>query len=175
MDPIRRRGAFAAAMDECLALAERARRDGDVPVGAVVLDEAGRIIGRGWNVREAAHDPAGHAEIRALREAGVSRGAWRLTGCSLVVTLEPCTMCAGAISLARIATCAYGAIDPKAGAAGSLRDVLRDDRLNHTVEVIPGVRAEECSRQLTDYFRTQREMPPTAPRELDPGRKEPLS
>lgn len=144
-------------------------------MGAVVLDEAGQIIGRGWNVREAAHDPSGHAEIRALREAGACRGEWRLAGCTLVVTLEPCTMCAGAISLARITTCAYGAFDPKAGAAGSLRDVLRDDRLNHTVEVIPGVLEEECARQLTEYFRQRRDLPPTEPLELDPQRKKPLS
>lgn len=175
MDPIRRRAAYTEAMRTCLELAERARLDGDVPVGAVVLDEAGQVIGRGWNVREAAHDPAGHAEIRALREAGVSRGEWRLSGCTLVVTLEPCTMCAGAISLARISTCAFGAFDPKAGAAGSLRDVLRDDRLNHTVEVIPGVLEAECAVQLTDYFRARRDVAPTAPSELDPGVNKPLS
>ena len=153
---------YREAMGKALFLANRARETGDVPVGAVVVDENGRIIGRGWNCREANHDPAGHAEIVALREAGRSRGTWRLTGCTLIVTLEPCTMCAGAILASRIDRVVFGAWDPKAGAAGSLRDVLRDARMPHPTEVIGGVLAQEAAMQLRSFFlscRTPNEMP----------------
>ena len=153
---------YREAMGKALFLANRARETGDVPVGAVVVDENGRIIGRGWNCREANHDPAGHAEIVALREAGRARGTWRLTGCTLIVTLEPCTMCAGAILASRIDRVVFGAWDPKAGAAGSLRDVLRDSRMPHPTEVIGGVLAQEAAMQLRSFFlgcRTPEEMP----------------
>ncbi|WP_309305901.1 tRNA adenosine(34) deaminase TadA, partial [Schaalia dentiphila] len=153
---------YREAMGKALFLANRARETGDVPVGAVVVDENGRIIGRGWNCREANHDPAGHAEIVALREAGRARGTWRLTGCTLIVTLEPCTMCAGAILASRIDRVVFGAWDPKAGAAGSLRDVLRDARMPHPTEVIGGVLAQEAAMQLRSFFlscRTPNEMP----------------
>lgn len=153
---------YREAMGKALFLANRARETGDVPVGAVVVDESGRIIGRGWNCREANHDPAGHAEIVALREAGRARGTWRLTGCTLIVTLEPCTMCAGAILASRIDRVVFGAWDPKAGAAGSLRDVLRDARMPHPTEVIGGVLAQEAAMQLRSFFlscRTPDEMP----------------
>ena len=153
---------YREAMGKALFLANRARETGDVPVGAVVVDENGRIIGRGWNCREANHDPAGHAEIVALREAGRARGTWRLTGCTLIVTLEPCTMCAGAILASRIDRVVFGAWDPKAGAAGSLRDVLRDARMPHPTEVVGGVLAQEAAMQLRSFFlgcRTPDEMP----------------
>ena len=153
---------YREAMGKALFLANRARETGDVPVGAVVVDEDGHIIGRGWNCREANHDPAGHAEIVALREAGRARGTWRLTGCTLIVTLEPCTMCAGAILASRIDRVVFGAWDPKAGAAGSLRDVLRDSRMPHPTEVIGGVLAQEAAMQLRSFFlgcRTPDEMP----------------
>ena len=153
---------YREAMGKALFLANRARETRDVPVGAVVVDENGRIIGRGWNCREANHDPAGHAEIVALREAGRARGTWRLTGCTLIVTLEPCTMCAGAILASRIDRVVFGAWDPKAGAAGSLRDVLRDARMPRPTEVIGGVLAQEAAMQLRSFFlgcRTPDEMP----------------
>ena len=153
---------YREAMGKALFLANRARETGDVPVGAVVVDENGRIIGRGWNCREAHHDPAGHAEIVALREAGRARGTWRLTGCTLVVTLEPCTMCAGAILASRVDRVVFGAWDPKAGAAGSLRDVLRDARMPHPPEVIGGVLAQEAAMQRRSFFlgcRSADEMP----------------
>ena len=131
---------------------------GDVPVGAVVLDADGQVIGRGHNVREADGDPTGHAEIGALRAAARSTGQWRLSGSTLVVTLEPCTMCAGAIVLARVSRLVFGAEDPKAGAVGSLWDVVRDRRLNHRPEVVGGVLAQECGRSLRAFFRTQRRL-----------------
>lgn len=144
------------AMSRALFLANRARSGDDVPVGAVVLDSMGRVIGEGWNCRESDHDPTGHAEIMALRNAGRHLKRWNLVGCTLVVTLEPCTMCAGAAIQARVDRVVFGAWDPKAGAAGSLRDVLRDSRLNHTVEVIPGVLAQEASVQLKAFFDVRR-------------------
>lgn len=140
-----------------LALREARRATGDVPVGAVVLDPSGRLLGAGRNERERTGDPTAHAEIVALRQAAVRLGEWRLTGCTLVVTLEPCTMCAGATVLARVERLVYGAIDPKAGAVGSLWDVVRDRRLNHRPEVIPGVLAEECGRLLTEFFAGRRD------------------
>ena len=143
-----------------LALAEagRAGATGDVPVGAVVLDPDGVMIGRGWNAREADGDPTAHAELLAIREAARALGGWRLTGCSLVVTLEPCTMCAGAIVLARLARLVFGAYDAKAGAVGSLWDVVRDRRLNSRPEVVGGVLAEECGALLAAFFRASREV-----------------
>lgn len=143
-----------------LALDEGALAAGsdDVPVGAVVVDADGRVVGRGHNVREAEGDPVGHAEIRALQAAASALGAWRLNGCTLVVTLEPCTMCAGAIVLARVSRLVFGADDPKAGAAGSLWDVVRDRRLNHRPEVVGGVLAEECAETLRAFFRTHRRL-----------------
>ena len=163
---------YREAMGKALFLANRARETGDVPVGAVVVDEDGRIIGRGWNCREANNDPAGHAEIVALREAGRARGTWRLTGCTLIVTLEPCTMCAGAILASRIDRVVFGAWDPKAGAAGSLRDVLRDARMPHPTEVVGGVLAQEAAMQLRSFFlgcRTPDEMPVVQAPVHEPG------
>ena len=147
-----------AAITEAVA----AGQGEDVPVGAVVVDASGAIIGRGHNVREAAHDPTGHAELVALRAAAAARGEWRLDGCTLVVTLEPCTMCAGAVVLARVARLVFGAEDPKAGAVGSLWDVVRDRRLNHRPEVVPGVLAAECADLLQDFFRLRRSPDPLA-------------
>jgi tRNA(adenine34) deaminase len=145
-----------AAMREALAEAEHAVDTGDVPVGAVVLDAAGQVIGRGRNAREATGDPTAHAEILALRQAAAARGEWRLDGCSLVVTLEPCTMCAGALVLARVERLVFGADDPKAGAVGSLWDVVRDRRLNHRPEVRRGVAAKESSALLRAFFADHR-------------------
>jgi len=141
-----------AALDEARA----ALVTGDVPIGAVVVDAAGVIVGRGQNVREAAADPTGHAEVVALRAAAAARGEWRLDGCTLVVTLEPCTMCAGAAVLARVARVVFGAYDAKAGAVGSLWDVVRDRRLNHRPEVVPGVFAAASTKLLDDFFGQQR-------------------
>jgi tRNA(adenine34) deaminase len=143
-------------MRAALVEAEAALRTGDVPVGAVVVDPAGVVIGRGRNVREAEGDPTGHAEVRALRAAAATLGFWRLDGCSLVVTLEPCTMCAGALVLARVSRLVYGAVDPKAGAVGSLWDVVRDRRLNHRPEVVPGVLADESGELLRRFFGSRR-------------------
>ncbi|HET8958964.1 nucleoside deaminase [Nocardioides sp.] len=143
---------MGAALDEARA----ALATGDVPIGAIVLDADGTVVGRGRNVREAEGDPTGHAEIVALREAARTTGSWRLEGCTLVVTLEPCTMCAGAAVLARVARVVFGAYDDKAGAVGSLWDVVRDRRLNHRPEVVVGVRAEESTALLDDFFRGQR-------------------
>jgi len=144
-----------------LALAEATAEQGsrpatDVPVGAVILDEAGTVIARARNRREIDRDPTAHAEIVAIRQAARALGSWRLTGLTLVVTLEPCTMCAGAVTLARLARVVYGAEDPKAGAVGSLWDVLRDTRLNHRPEVIGGVLADECGDLLRDFFAARR-------------------
>ncbi len=139
-----------------LAQAVRAGECGEVPVGAVVLGPSGEVLAAAGNDREASADPTAHAEILALREAARVRGEWRLAGCTLVVTLEPCTMCAGAAVLARVDRVVYGAVDEKAGAAGSLWDVVRDRRLNHRPEVILGVLAEECSAVLRDFFADRR-------------------
>lgn len=151
-DPLRDR--WRAPMRLALAEAERAVAGGDVPVGAVVLSPDGTtVLAVGHNEREAAGDPTAHAEVLALRRAAAALGSWRLTGCTLVVTLEPCTMCAGALVQSRVDRVVYGARDDKAGAAGSLWDVVRDRRLNHRPEVLHGVLAEECAAQLTDFFR----------------------
>ena len=144
--------AMRAALDE----ARRAHESGDVPIGAVVLDPAGSVIGRGHNVRERDGDPTGHAELVALRRAAEATGEWRLAGCTLVVTLEPCTMCAGAAVLSRVDRLVFGAYDAKAGAVGSLWDVVRDRRLSHRPEVVGGVLADECSALLDDFFAHQR-------------------
>ena len=143
-------------MRHALTEAEAALATGDVPVGAVVLDPSGALIGRGRNVREADADPTGHAEMVALRAAAQVRGEWRLDGCTLVVTLEPCTMCAGAVVLARVGTLVFGAYDEKAGAVGSLWDVVRDRRLNHRPEVVAGILADESTKLLDEFFRDRR-------------------
>ncbi|MFJ8931915.1 tRNA adenosine(34) deaminase TadA [Streptomyces sp. BH106] len=141
-------------MRQALAEAGLAAAGGDVPVGAVVLAPDGTtVLARAHNERELTGDPTAHAEVLALRRAAQEVGEWRLTGCTLVVTLEPCTMCAGALVQSRVDRVVYGARDEKAGAAGSLWDVIRDRRLNHRPEVISGVLAEECATQLTRFFR----------------------
>ncbi|KQY62718.1 nucleoside deaminase [Nocardioides sp. Root140] len=140
------------ALDEARA----ALTTDDVPIGAVVLDPSGAVIGRGRNTREAEGDPTGHAEVVAIRRAAQAVGEWRLTGCTLVVTLEPCTMCAGAIVLSRLERLVFGAYDAKAGAVGSLWDVVRDRRLNHRPEVLAGVRADESAALLDSFFRNAR-------------------
>jgi len=143
-------------MRAALDLASAATVWDDVPIGAVVLSPDGEVIGRGSNVRERDGDPTGHAEMVAIREAATALGGWRLSGCTLVVTLEPCTMCAGALVLARVDRVVFGAYDDKAGAVGSLWDVVRDRRLNHRPEVIGGVLAEESTALLDGFFRTHR-------------------
>ncbi|MCK5927886.1 MULTISPECIES: nucleoside deaminase [unclassified Nocardioides] len=139
-------------MRAALEQARAALATGDVPIGAVVLDPGGEVVGTGRNVREAEADPTGHAEVVALRGAARARGEWRLEGCTLVVTLEPCTMCAGAAVLSRVERVVFGAFDDKAGAVGSLWDVVRDRRLNHRPEVVSGVLAEESAALLADFF-----------------------
>ncbi|WP_240607223.1 tRNA adenosine(34) deaminase TadA [Cryobacterium aureum] len=135
-----------------LTEARAALASDDVPVGAVVVDSAGRVIGRGRNERELSQDPTLHAEIVAIRQAAAHTGDWHLTDCTLIVTLEPCVMCAGAILAARVPTVVFGAWDAKAGAAGSVYDVLRDRRLNHRVEVFAGVNDTECGEILRAFF-----------------------
>lgn len=139
-----------------LSVAEGALATGDVPVGAVILDSSGTEISRAANEREATGDPTAHAEILALRRAAETLGSWRLSGCTLIVTLEPCTMCAGALVLARVDRVVFGAWDPKAGAAGSLWDVVRDRRLNHRPEVVGGVLESECAATLETFFAQHR-------------------
>lgn len=146
----------AQAMRLALAEAERVRTHGDVPIGAVVLDPAGELLATGGNERELTGDPTAHAEVVAIRRAAAAYGQWRLEGCTLVVTLEPCTMCAGAIVGARLAKLVFGAFDDKAGAVASLFDVVRDPRLNHRPEVMPGVLADECGALLRDFFSVRR-------------------
>jgi tRNA(adenine34) deaminase len=141
-----------AAMGAALYEARAALATGDVPIGAVVLSPSLDVLATGRNVREAAADPTGHAEVVALRAAAAARGEWRLDGCTLVVTLEPCTMCAGAVVLSRVERCVFGAYDPKAGAVASLFDVLRDPRLNHRVDVRGGILEAECGQVLLDFF-----------------------
>lgn len=155
------REAADEAMREALAEAELALRTGDVPVGAVVLGPDGAILGRGHNEREATGDPTGHAEVLALRAAAERRGEWRLAGCSLVVTLEPCVMCAGATVLSRVDRLVYGARDDKAGAVGSRWDLVRDPRQNHRPEVVPPDLISEdvafrCSDLLSRFFARRR-------------------
>ncbi|MEQ4715947.1 tRNA adenosine(34) deaminase TadA [Nonomuraea sp. B19D2] len=141
-----------------LALAEAvtAGAGGEIPVGAVVLGPLGEVLSMAGNDRESSADPTAHAEVLALRQAAMGRGQWRLNGCTLVVTLEPCTMCAGAAVQARVDRIVYGAVDEKGGAVGSLWDVVRDRRLNHRPEVVMGVLADECSSVLKRFFATRR-------------------
>jgi tRNA(adenine34) deaminase len=143
-------------MDRALAIATNARGSADVPVGAVLYDPAGVEVAVGWNQREELADPTAHAELIAIRAAARAAGTWHLDGYTLVVTLEPCTMCAGALVLARIGVLVFGAWEPKTGAVGSLWDVVRDRRLNHRPEVHSGVREERCAELLVDFFRTRR-------------------
>ena len=149
------RAAMGIALDEAAAAADA----GDVPVGAVVLGPAGELLARRHNEREAAGDPTAHAEVLALRDAAAAAGTWRLTGCTLVVTLEPCTMCAGAAVAARVARVVFGPPDPKAGATGSLYNICADPRLNHEPEVVPGVRAGESAGLLAAFFAGVRSRP----------------
>ncbi len=143
-------------MRSALAEAGAAPATGDVPVGAVVLDPSGAVIGRGRNERELTGDPTAHAEVLAIRAAAATLGSWRLSGCTLVVTLEPCSMCAGAVVASRLERLVFGAYDDKAGAVGSLWDLVRDRRLNHRPEVVSGVLADECGAVLREFFVTQR-------------------
>ncbi|MFD1397682.1 tRNA adenosine(34) deaminase TadA [Kroppenstedtia eburnea] len=143
-------------MMEAIREAEQAEAKGEVPIGAVVVRE-GEIIGRGHNLRESHQDPTAHAEMIAIREAARLLGGWRLAGCELYVTLEPCPMCAGAILLSRLDTLIYGAYDPKGGCAGTLMNLPRDDRFNHQVEVVGGILEQECGELLRDFFRKLRE------------------
>jgi tRNA(adenine34) deaminase len=143
-------------MGQALGAASRALASGDVPVGAVVISPEGEVIGVGHNLREAKGDPTAHAEMVAIRSAATALGQWRLENCTLVVTLEPCVMCAGALMLARIDRLVLGAWDPKSGACGSVWDVVRDRRATHRVEVIGGIREQECSQILLDFFADHR-------------------
>jgi tRNA(adenine34) deaminase len=143
-------------MRAALEQAHAALAGGEVPIGAVVLDATGAVLARAHNERERGNDPTAHAEVVALRRAGAALGSWRLDGCTLAVTLEPCTMCAGALVLARVSRLVFGAWDPKAGAVGSLWDVVRDHRLNHRPEVAAGVCEPECARLLAGFFAEKR-------------------
>jgi tRNA(adenine34) deaminase len=143
-------------MHQALEIAKSALASGDVPVGALVLNPAGKVISTGFNRREIDNDPSAHAEIVALRQAALIENSWRLDGHTIVVTLEPCAMCAGAISQARIKTLVFGAWDAKAGAVGSVWDVLRDPRTLHQVEVVSGVNESECAALLSEFFKNNR-------------------
>ncbi|MFN2321191.1 MAG: tRNA adenosine(34) deaminase TadA [Dermatophilaceae bacterium] len=144
-------------MDEPLRLARQCLDHGDVPVGAAILGPDGELLGTGRNVRELEQDPTGHAEIIALRAAAAQRGNWRLDGCTLVVTLEPCVMCAGALIQSRVRRVVFGAWDAKAGACGSVWDLVRDRAALHRVEVVAGVREAECAALLAEFFRARRD------------------
>ena len=146
----------SAAIAAALEVARAAAALGEVPVGAVVFSASGDVVASAHNEREALPDPTAHAEVLALRRAGAALGSWQLVGCTLAVTLEPCTMCAGALVLARVSRLVFGAWDPKAGAVGSLWDVVRDRRLNHRPEVIAGVREADCSALLAEFFAGRR-------------------
>ena len=147
---------WAPYMARALELAALARDKGDIPVGAVVINLDGKIIGEGHNERELRKDPTAHAEILALQDASRNHGQWRLNGCTLIVTLEPCVMCAGALSLSRLDRIVYGASDAKAGATGSLYQVHEDARLNHRIDVVKGVKEPECREILVNFFRAKR-------------------
>ena len=147
---------FNETMQLALDLAAKASQQGDVPVGAIVLNSNGDVVGRGFNTREVDNDPMNHAEIVAMREAANANSSWRLDDHTLVVTLEPCTMCAGAAVQARIGRIVFGAFDDKAGAVGSLWDVVRDRRLPHRPEVLSGVLADECGAILSEFFKNHR-------------------
>ncbi|GBF77952.1 tRNA-specific adenosine deaminase [Paenibacillus sp. 598K] len=142
-------------MQEAIVEARKAEALHEVPIGAVIVKD-GEIIGRGYNLRETSHDPTAHAEMVAIREASRHLDAWRLLGCSLYVTLEPCPMCAGAIVQSRIARVIYGTPDPKAGCAGTLMNLLQDNRFNHTTELVSGVHQQACAALLTEFFRRLR-------------------
>jgi len=156
MSVAERRAYWETWMGTALDEARRALDTGDVPVGALVLDEAGHVIGVGRNEREATGDPTAHAEVLAMRAAAAVRGEWRLAGCTLVVTLEPCPMCAGALVQARVTRLVLGAWDPKAGATGSVWDLVRDQRALHEVEVLGGIREAECGALLRGFFEARR-------------------
>jgi len=143
-------------MKVAVEIAKSALATGDVPVGALVLNSKGEQVGTGFNRREIDNDPSAHAEIIALRQAAIANNSWRLDDHTIVVTLEPCAMCAGAISQARIKTLVFGAWDAKAGAVGSVWDVLRDPRSLHQVEVISGVNESECAALLSEFFKNNR-------------------
>lgn len=143
-------------MQEAILEAHKAEALGEVPIGAVIVKD-GVVIGRGHNLRETAHDPTLHAEMIAIREASRLLGAWRLLDCTLYVTLEPCPMCAGAIVQARIPTVVFGAPDPKAGCAGTLMNLLQEERFNHRTELVADVLREECALLLSSFFRRLRE------------------
>jgi tRNA(adenine34) deaminase len=147
---------YDAAMRQAIDVARLADESKDVPVGAVVLDPGGVLLGSGHNAREELGDPTAHAEVMAIRRAAASLGRWRLEGCTLVVTLEPCTMCAGAVVLSRLSTLVFGAYDPKAGAVGSLWDVVRDRRVNSRPDVVGGVLEAETGDLLRRFFATHR-------------------
>lgn len=142
-------------MQIAIAEAKKAEEIGEVPIGAIIVQN-NRIVGRGYNRREIDRDPTAHAEMIAIREASQLLGGWRLLNCTLYVTLEPCPMCAGAIVQSRIERVVYGAKDPKAGCAGTLMNLLQEDRFNHQVQVTPDVLGEQCGRLLTDFFRALR-------------------
>ncbi|WP_256796255.1 nucleoside deaminase [Terrabacter sp. Ter38] len=150
------RETYAAWVGQALDLAAATVGAQDVPVGALVVGPEGGVVGRGRNIREERGDPTGHAEVVALREAAQSLGSWRLDGCTLVVTLEPCVMCAGAAMAARVERVVFGAWDPKAGACGSVWDLTRDPLATHVVDVVGGVRAEESAALLVDFFEGRR-------------------
>ena len=148
---------YEKLMSSALIAATDALKNGDVPIGAIVIDPVGNIIGTGANRREVDNDPSAHAEVVAMREAGKKLNNWRLDGCTVVVTLEPCAMCAGAIAQSRVKTLIFGAWDEKAGAVGSVWDVLRDPRSPHRTEVISGILEKECADILAQFFKTQRD------------------
>jgi len=143
-------------MQAALSLAKVAADKGDVPVGAIVVNEAGEILGTGQNLREQSNDPTAHAEVIAIRQAAEKIGCWRLDDLTIVVTLEPCAMCAGAIAQSRIKRLVFGSWDEKAGAVGSVMDVIRDPRALTKVEVVTGIMDKECSQVLSDFFNTKR-------------------
>ena len=147
---------YAALMRDCIEDARKALVTHDVPVAALIVDSSGVVVASAHNEREATSDPTAHAEVLAIRRAASARGAWRLDDCTLIVTLEPCVMCAGAILAARIPTVVFGAWDDRVGASGSLYDLLRDARLGAPVEVIAGVREQECAAQLREFFAAKR-------------------
>jgi len=147
---------FEEPMRRALLLAATASQQGEVPIGAIVMNPAGHIVGEGFNTRVQEHDPSNHAEVVALRMAAVANKSWRLDDHTLVVTLEPCTMCAGAAVQARVGRIVFGAFDKKAGAVGSLWDVVRDPRLPHRPEVVSGVLADECAEILSEFFKAHR-------------------
>ena len=147
---------YKQLMQQAIELAKEAAKKGDVPVGALVVDEAGNLVGQGANLRMQDNDPTAHAEIVAIKNAGNKIGNWRLDNLTLVVTLEPCVMCAGAIAQSRMKRLVYGAFDEKAGAVGSIWDVIRDPRALTKVEVVSGVLADECALLLKDFFKKKR-------------------